>query len=218
MTRQDFLSIAFLFAFILFGALTLYLLPERGHRNEWKKQTARAIPPAAGKTEQFADQAPAKDHGGTPSLDKKRPDEEGLLASNAPVKARSQRMEAIPGASGWLTEEERKLAHGKIWPVDAKGFQTALSEHKEHVRKCYITWQNGGTAPPSLFSFQFKLETLFGEPYATIRQVTIPELSSEKKSMETCVHKSLMGVLFKPPPGDKMTVNFPINFTSLVVP
>ena len=58
-------------------------------------------------------------------------------------------------------------------------------------------------------------ETLFGEPFAVVQGATILEVTSEKRTMERCIERILAGVLFKPPPGDRVQVNIPMNFRTV---
>ena len=214
MSRQDKLSILFLMLFVILGVIGISLVPDRKDRQrDWNSQTKRAIPPTAGKTEQHGDSAPAESYDNTGQEEKLRPDDNlGENHKQGATPARSTRIEAKPGASGWLTEAEKRRARGKIWELNVKGFQTAFAQHREELYECFKEWKESGDAPPSSFMLQMELETLFGEPHSAVQKVSIPLVTSEKARMENCLVTILSPILFEAPPGDKMIVNIPMNF------
>ena len=214
MSRQDKLSLLFLMLFVILGAVGISLVPDRKDRQkDWNSQTKRAIPPTAGKTEQHADNSPAEAYDNTGMKDKLRPEELGEeKPDTGQLPKRSSRLEAKAGASGWLTEAEKRRARGKIWGLTVESFQQTFAQHREELFGCYEEWKESGDQPPSSFLIHLTLETLFGEPYGAIQTVSLPEVSSEKETMETCLGKVLGPILFEAPPGDKMVVNVPMNF------
>ena len=214
MSRQDKLSLLFLMLFVILGAIGISLVPDRKDRQkDWNAQTKRAIPPTAGKTEQHADNAPAKAYDNTKAKDKLRPEDVGNDDLNkVDLPKRSNRIEAKAGASGWLTEAEKRRARGKIWGLTVDSFQQTFAQHREELFSCYEEWKDSGDQPPTSFLIQLELETLFGEPYSAVQMVSIPQVTSEKKRMEECLGKVLGPILFEAPPGDKMVVNVPMNF------
>ena len=214
MSRQDKLSILFLMLFVSIGVIGITLVPDRKDRQRaWNSQTKRAIPPTAGKTVQHENSAPAQAYDNTAPREKLRPEEtlEGTNNQEKPP-TRSTRIEAKPGASGWLTEAEKKKAKGKIWELNVEGFQTAFSQHREELFECFKEWKESGDSPPPSFMMRMELETLFGEPYSAVQQVSLPLITSEKARMESCLGRVISPILFEAPPGDKMTVNIPMNF------
>ena len=214
MSKQDKYSILFLLLFIAVGVGAIYLMPERTDRQkEWNKQTARAIPPTAGKTTQHQDSAPAKAYDNTGSADRLRPEDTNTVR---PLRRKdAKRIEAQPGASGWLTEKEKEKAMGKIWNLDVNGLQNAFAQHRPELAKCYSNWKEENPEAPGNFTLQLEVETLFGEPFAVVQKAKISKSGFNTKTMELCVRNILAAVLFKPPAGDRMTVRIPMNFDQM---
>ena len=181
------------------------------NRDHWQESSRKAAPPTAGKTEQRHVSAPAKAIDNTKVREKKRPEKVQVRAT----RKETVRPEIPTGISGWLTEEDRKRAQGKVWDISVEGLQTAFSQHREELTSCYKRWVDGGTGPPGAFTLSMRLETLFGEPYAVVQSATVLQVTSEKRTMERCIQRILAGVLFKPPPGDAVIVNIPMNFRTV---
>ena len=211
MSEQDKLSLLFLFVFFLGGLGAISLIPERSNRDQWRESSRKAAPPTAGKTKQRHSTAPAESYDNTVQRDKKRPDRVHAQGSQTP----EVRPDAPQGISDWLTEDDKKRARGKVWDISVSGLQTTFSQHREELTSCYRKWLTGGTGPPGAFTLSLRLETLFGEPYAVVQAATILEVTSEKRTMERCIERILAGVLFKPPPGDVINVNIPMNFSTV---
>ncbi len=212
MSRQDYMTLAFIVFFAIVAIVAINFLPQRD-KDAWSSSTKKGVPPTADKTEQHHRGNAAIDDGKMARQDKNRVENETYRKPGGPVIGDPMPpVEAKGGVEGWLTPEELKQARGTTWEANAEGLQAALVTQKEELGTCFKQWKETLKAPPTYFELQITIETLYGEPYAAVRKVGLPQISAEKAAFERCLFQTLTGVTFEPPPGDSMIVNFPLNF------
>ncbi len=148
-----------------------------------------------------------------PKVDRAAPSE---VAPDTPAKARTSLVE-----KAWAERASQKAFQGEDYdknikyPLTKDGIQSAVRARKDELKACYEDWQK---MQPELGG---RLVTRFeitrdeeNADVARIREVSLPESELDNVFMEGCVRQVMETLKFDPPSSGKLTVNYPLTFSS----
>ncbi|MEQ9500061.1 MAG: AgmX/PglI C-terminal domain-containing protein [Deltaproteobacteria bacterium] len=152
----------------------------------------------------------------TPKVDRAEPSEVAPDTSAKPTKARTSLVE-----KAWAERASQKAFQGEDYdknikyPLTKDGIQSAVRARKDELTACYEDWQK---MQPELGG---RLVTRFeitrdeeNADVARIREVSLPESELDNVFMEGCVRQVMETLKFDPPSSGKLTVNYPLSFSS----
>lgn len=101
------------------------------------------------------------------------------------------------------------------YPLTKDGIQAAVRAKKEELKSCYESWQKMQPDLGGRIVTRFEItKDEENEDVARIQEVSLPESELDNVFMEGCVRQVMEELRFDPPESGKLTVNYPLTFSS----